>query len=479
MSDASPPLWTGLGLVGPLEARFRGALMPLAVGGVSIDTRTIAPGDLFVAIKGERDGHDFVRAALEKGAAAAVIDEAHAHDLRDVGPLYIVRDTLASLVSLGRAARARSKARVVAVTGSVGKTSVKEALRVILGAFGATHASAASYNNHWGVPLSLARFPGSAKFGVFEIGMNHPGEITPLVGMVRPHVALITTIAPAHLEHMGSLEAIADAKAEILSGVAHGGAAILPRDVSTYDRLRAAAKESPVSHVITFGEHQDADARLLGCTPHGDGSKVEADILGVRIAYALGAPGRHAALNSLASLLAARLCGCELDEAAAAMAQVRPAKGRGARETLKAGDGVLTLIDEAYNANPTSMRAALALLGQTSPGEGGRRIAVIGDMLELGADGAAMHRALAEDVDTAKVDVLFAAGPLSKALFDATPEARRGAWGATSAQIVDALIAAARAGDVIMVKGSNGSRMGAVVNALQRHFGESRSPAEG
>jgi UDP-N-acetylmuramoyl-tripeptide--D-alanyl-D-alanine ligase len=479
MSVAPSPLWTGLGLVGPLEARFRGALMPMAVGGVSIDTRTLAKGDLFFAIKGERDGHEFVRAALEKGAAAAVIDESHAHGLKDVGPLYIVRDTLASLVSLGRAARARSKARVVGVTGSVGKTSVKEALRVVLGAFGETHASAASYNNHWGVPLSLSRFPSTAKFGVFEIGMNHPGEITPLVGMVRPHVALITTIAPAHLEHMGSLEAIADAKAEILSGVAHGGAAILPRDVSTYERLRAAAKESPVAHVITFGESEDADARLVACTPEGDGSKVEADILGVRVSYALGAPGRHAALNSLATLLAARLCGCELDEAAAAMAKVRPAKGRGARETLNADGGALTLIDEAYNANPTSMRAALALLGQTRPGEGGRRIAAIGDMLELGAEGGAMHAALADDLAAANVDLLFAAGPLSRRLFEATPKDRRGAWGATSAEIVDAVIATARAGDVIMVKGSNGSRMGAVVAALQRHFGEPRSRVEG
>ena len=474
------PLWSGLGLVSPLEARFRGGMMPLRIEGISIDTRTLEPGDLYVAIKGDaKDGHEFVRLALDKGAAAAVIDEAHSAGLKDAGPLYIVRDTLAGLTSLGRAARARSKARVVAVTGSVGKTSVKEALRVVLGAFGPTHASAASYNNHWGVPLTLARFPATSKFGVFEIGMNHPGEVTPLVAMVRPHVAVITTIAPAHLEYMGSLEAIADAKAEIFSGVAHGGAAVLPRDVSTYERLRAAADASPVKHVVTFGEHEEADARLISCEPEGEGSRVSAIILGAPHIYHLGSPGRHLAVNSLAVLLAARLCGCDLERAAAAMGQVKPAKGRGAREKLAIDEGHFTLIDEAYNANPTSMRAALELLGQTQPGPGGRRIAAIGDMLELGAEGGDLHASLAPDLAEAKVDLLFAAGPLSKRLFEAAAEGMRGAWGERSVDIEAAVVEAIRPGDVVMIKGSNSSRMGVLVAALQRRYGEAASPAEG
>lgn len=474
------PLWSGLGVVSPLEARFRGGMMPLRIEGISIDTRTLEPGDLFFAIKGDaKDGHEFVRAALDKGAAAAVIDEAHAAQFKDVGPLYIVRDVLAAMVALGRAARARSKARIVAVTGSVGKTSVKEALRVVLGACGPTHASAASYNNHWGVPLTLARFPQSAKYGVFEIGMNHAGEITPLVAMVRPHVAVITTVAPVHLEHMGSIEAIADAKAEIFSGVAQGGAAVLPRDATTYERLRAAAEASPVKHVVTFGEHEEADARLIACEAEGEGSKVSAIVLGEPQVYHLGAPGRHLAINSLAVLLAARLCGCDLARATAAMADVTPAKGRGARERLKAGEGDFTLIDEAYNANPTSMRAALALLAQTTPGEGGRRIAVVGDMLELGPSAAEMHGALAGDLAESKVDLLFAAGPLSKHLFDSAPEAMRVAWGPRAAEIEASVVEAIRPGDVVMVKGSNSSRMGQIVAALQRRYGEQGSPAEG
>lgn len=476
----NPPLWSGLGAISPLEARFRGGMMPLRIEGISIDTRTLAPGDLYFAIKGDaKDGHEFVRAALDKGAAAAVIDEAHSMELKDAAPVYIVRDTLAGLTALGRAARARSKARVVAVTGSVGKTSVKEALRVVLGAFGQTHASAASYNNHWGVPLTLARFPASAKFGVFEIGMNHPGEITPLVGMVRPHVAVITTIAPAHLEHMGSIEAIADAKAEIFEGVAHGGAAVLPRDVSTYERLRKAADLSPVKHIVTFGEHEEADARLISCEAKGEGSQVSAIVLGEPQVYFLGSPGRHAAVNSLAALLAARLCGCDLTRAAQAMAQVKPAKGRGAREKLKIGGGEFALIDEAYNANPTSMRAALELLAQTEPGEGGRRIAVVGDMLELGPEGADMHAALAPDLKAAKVDLVFAAGPLSKRLFEAADPSARGSWGERSADIEAAVVDAIGPGDVVMVKGSNSSRMGRIVAALQRRYGEAASPAEG
>ena len=463
-------LWSGLGLIAPLEARLSGAL-PARVGGVSIDTRTLEPGDLFVAIKGDaHDGHDFVRAAFEKGAAAAVVAEERSDALRGAGSLYVVRDTLRALEGLGRAARARSKARIVAVTGSVGKTSTKETLRVVLGRFGETHASAASYNNHWGVPLTLARMPSEARFGVFEIGMNHPGEILPLVGMVRPQLAIVTAIAPVHLEHMGSIEAIADAKAEIFSGVVKGGGAVVPRDTPMFERLVAAAKASPVGHVVSFGEHEKADARLIDYAAEGEGSLVRASILGRTIGYKLGAPGRHQALNSLAVLVAARATGCDLDEAAAALADARPAKGRGARETLAHADGAITLIDEAYNANPTSMRAALALLAQTEPGAKGRRIAALGDMLELGPQSADMHRDLVDALEFGKVDLLFAAGPMMKHLFDAAPAAMRARWAERAADIEAPLAEALRAGDVVMIKGSNGSRMGPVVSALQKRF---------
>ena len=478
MNDASTSLWSGLGLIAPLGARLSGAL-PAGVVGVSIDTRTLAPDDLFVAIKGEsNDGHDYVRAAFEKGAAAAVVDEEHSHALRSAGPLYVVRDTLRALEGLGRAARARSGARIVAVTGSVGKTSTKETLRTVLTHFGETHASAASYNNHWGVPLTLARMPGAARFGVFEIGMNHPGEITPLVDMVRPHLAIVTAIAPVHLEHMGSLEAIADAKAEIFTGVARGGAAILPRDAPLFERLVAATKGTPVGHVVSFGAHDEADARLISCEADGEGSRVEARILGVTLNYRLGAPGRHQALNSLAVLVAARAMGCDLTEAAAALAEAKPAKGRGARERLAIDEGAFTLIDEAYNANPASMRAALDLLGAARPGEGGRRIAVIGDMLELGPQSAQMHSELADALIDNKVDLLFAAGPMSKHLYEAAPAAMRAAWTATAVELETPLADALRAGDVVMIKASNGSRMGPVVAALQRRFAAPRPAGE-
>ena len=467
-------IWSGLGLVAPLGARMSGR-PPEGVTGVSIDTRTLGVGDLFVAIKGDNsDGHDYVRAAFEKGAAAAVIDEAHAAKLKDVGALYIVKDTLAALESLGRAARLRSKARIAAITGSVGKTSTKEALRLALSEAGATHASAASYNNHWGVPLTLARMPAAARFGVFEIGMNHADEITPLVAMVRPHVALITRIAPVHLEHFASIEAIAEAKAEIFSGVVKGGAAILPRDDGQYPLLAARAGASPVGFVLSFGAHESADARLISYAPEGEGTRVEAEVLGHRLSYRIGAPGAHHVMNSLALLLAARALGADLSTSAAALARYAPPAGRGKRETVARADGAFTLIDESYNANPVSMRAALDLLGAT---EGGRKIAVLGDMLELGPQGRDMHAALADDIARNGIDLVFTAGPLMEALHAALPAQIRGAHGATSADIETSVGAALRVGDVVMVKGSNGSRMARIVSALRDSGATTRAPA--
>ena len=473
------PLWSSLGIVAPLYARTNGKAAK-TITGVSIDTRTLAPGDLFFAIKGDKsDGHDYVAAAFENGAAAAVVDEAHASALFQTGPLYIVHDTLAAMQSLGLAARARSSAAIVAVTGSVGKTSTKDALALVLSEQGLTHASAASYNNHWGVPLTLCRMPKEAQFGVFEIGMNHAGEITPLVEMVRPHVAIITTIAPVHLEHFESIDGIADAKAEIFSGLEPGGAAILNLDVKQYPRLRKAAEDRGIERIYTFGSRKGADARFEDAVTIAEGTRVQARILGRRYTYTVGAPGRHMAMNSLAVLLAVEALGGNLDQAAADLSRFTPPTGRGERSFLRSPAGDFTLVDESYNANPASMRAALNLLRETQVG--GRRIAVLGDMLELGPQAADLHADLAGAVIDADVDLVFAAGPLMKHLYDALPEAKRGAWAPTSVEIEEDLVKAIGRYDILMVKGSNGSRMGPVVAKIKSMFAlrDSDQTAEG
>ena len=465
-------LWTPLALVAPLGARVSGALPARGVTGISIDTRTLAEGDLFVALKGDNsDGHDYVRKAFEAGAAAAAIDEAHAQALAGAGPLYVAKDTLVALEGLGRAARSRSKARIVAVTGSVGKTTTKELLRCALASAGETHASAASYNNHWGVPLTLARMPESARFGLFEIGMNHAGEITPLVAMAQPHIAIITRIAPVHLEHFASVEAIADAKAEIFSGLQRGGVAILNRDDAQFERLRDAAGAAGVRFVLSFGESAEADATLLSCDVDGETTRVQARVLGQDLTYTIGAPGRHIAMNSLAVLMASRAAGLDLQAAARAVAGFRPPAGRGQRETLQAADGPFTIIDESYNANPASMRAALDLLGAA---DGKRRIAVLGDMLELGPQARALHAAIAEDVERNQIDLVYTAGPLMQALSEAIPAERRGAHAANAAALEPIVLDALRAGDVVMIKGSNGSRMGPLVAAMRKAFASPR-----
>lgn len=470
MSSLHDPLWTGLGLVAPLNARVQGAL-PRAVEGVSIDTRTLAPGDLFFAIKGESsDGHDYVGKAFEAGAAAAVVDEAHAASLAARGPLLIVHDTLAAMVALGRAARARTQARVVAVTGSVGKTSTKEALRLALTPAGPVHASIASYNNHWGVPLTLARMPKGTRFAISEIGMNHAGEITPLTAMVRPHVAIITTVAPVHLEFFPSVEAIADAKAEIFSGLEPGGVAILNRDNAYYERLDAAARRSPAGHIATFGAHEASDARLIDLTSAPTHSIVRAKIGARELTFRLGAPGRHLAENALAVLLAAQAVGADLDVAAATLAFFEAQQGRGQRVEVETPEGNFTLLDESYNANPASMRAALALAGTLNPGRDGRRIAVLGDMLELGAEAERLHAELADAIAENGFDLVFAAGPMMRALAEALEGRVPVEWRGTAAELRPAVLDAVRAGDVVVVKGSNGSRMAPIVGALKsRH----------
>jgi len=462
-------LWTLEAMSEAMHAAPAGAL-PSEVKGLSIDSRILSKGDAFFAITGDnRDGHDFVEGALKNGAGLAVV-------ARDQGsrfansPLLIVPDVLDALRDLARASRKRMHAKIIAVTGSVGKTSTKEALRLALSGEGETHASIASYNNHWGVPLSLARCPADVKFAVFEIGMNHAGEITPLTKMVRPHVAIVTGIEPVHLEYFGSLEKIADAKSEIFAGVETGGAAVLNRDNVQFEHLAKAARAAGVGRVVSFGEHAAADARLIKVSLQAESSTAEANVLGQVVTYKVGAPGRHLVLNSLAVLAAAALVGADLALAALALGNLKPSSGRGAQGILAVPGGTALLIDESYNANPASMRAAIALLGQAPVDKLGRRIAVLGDMLELGPTGSELHRALAATLEAAGIDLVFCSGPLMRALWGALPSRVRGGYAETAAALEPTVVAALQAGDVIMVKGSLGSKMGPIVKALERQF---------
>ncbi|MBR0671525.1 UDP-N-acetylmuramoyl-tripeptide--D-alanyl-D-alanine ligase [Neoroseomonas soli] len=450
-------LWTS----SELRAATGGALATeLAVDGVSIDTRSIAAGDLFVALRDVRDGHDFVADALAKGAAAALVDRDPPGVVADA-PLLRVGDTLAGLTALGAAGRARSAARFVGVTGSVGKTTTKEMLRVALSAFGRTHASAASYNNHWGVPLTLARLPRDAELAVIEMGMNNRGEIAPLTRLARPHAAVITTIAPVHVGHLGSEEAIAEEKGDILLGVEPGGVAILPADSRFLPRLVARAKEAGL-RVLTHGEAPGADARLLAYDGAEDGGRAEILLQGERLGVILAAPGRHVALNACAVLATVAALGLPPRVAAAALPAFGAPAGRGRRVRLALPGGEALLIDDSYNASPASIRAGLAVLAAQ---KASRRIAALGDMRELGDHGPALHADLAPDA-AATCDLVFTCGELMGHLHAALPEAKRGAHLADSTALAPVLKKALRPGDAVLVKGSLGSRMAVVVEAL-------------
>jgi UDP-N-acetylmuramoyl-tripeptide--D-alanyl-D-alanine ligase len=432
----------------------------VAVDGVSIDSRSIQPGDLFVALRDVRDGHAFVEAALARGAAAAMVDQP-AEDAR----LLCVDDTLAGLQALGAAARRRSLARVVGVTGSVGKTTTKEMLRALLSVLGPTHAAVASYNNHWGVPLTLARMPRDSAFAVVEIGMNHPGEIAPLARLARPHVALITAIEAAHIGHMGSLEAIAREKAAILQGLEPGGVAVLPAASPFLALLRRAAGEAAV---LTFGE--GGDARATRIAADAEGSDIEAEIAGTRVAFRLGTPGLHMAGNAVAALAAVAALGGDVAKVAGVLADFRALAGRGDRRAIATPDGgSAVLLDEAYNGQPPSMRAALALL-RLLPAR--RRVAVLGQMGELGDFGRSEHEGLAPHVEAA-ADLVFGCGRLMRHALDALPPARIGGWAETSAELAPLVAAALRDGDAVLVKGSLATGMKTVVQALTASLHES------
>jgi UDP-N-acetylmuramoyl-tripeptide--D-alanyl-D-alanine ligase len=435
--------------------------------GVSIDTRSLAPSDLYIALKGPRfDGHDYVGAAFSGGASAAMVDRAMPGT--DPARLLAVPDTQAGLEALARAARARSKARIAAVTGSVGKTGTKEALAKLLAAQGPTHASSGNLNNQIGMPLSLARMPQSAAFGVFELGMNHAGEIGPLSQMLRPHVAIITRIEPVHIEYFDGIEGIADAKAEIFTGMDAEGVAILNRDNAQFARLVETAKKAGIGRIWTFGETQTADARLTSVSLTAEGSLAEATIMGRKVGFRLALPGRHHVQNSLAVLLAVVALGGDLDAACAALADLTPVKGRGVSSDVPVAGGYIRLIDESYNASPAAVRAALEVLAMMRPGAGGKKIVALGDMLELGVGGPAEHAALADDLIASCVDLVFTAGPLMRHLYDALPAPLRGGHAEDAAALVPQIVTAAKAGDVILIKGSAGSRMGAVVTALHQ-----------
>ena len=442
------------------------ASKPFEITGLSIDTRTLKPGDLFVALKGDaRDGHEFVKAAFAAKAGAALVQRP-VKDAPANAVLLTVANTQRGLEDLARASRARTHAQIIAVTGSAGKTTTKEMLRFAFGALGRTHASAASYNNHWGVPLSLASMPQNAAYGVFEVGMNHFGELRALVGMVRPHVALVTTIAPAHLEFFETCEAIADAKSEIFEGIVSGGAALVPSDSPYAERLKARARQARVSRILSFGEK--GDARLTGIEDAGEGIKVMSEILGREVHFRLGASGTHNATNAVGALLAVAAVDGDVLNAAAALSQFTALKGRGENFNVAIGSGQVRVIDESYNANPASMAAALANLGET---RAKRRIAVLGDMLELGPEGKSLHAGLADAIARAKADLVFLCGAQMEALWDKIPAQRRGAYGAKSADIADALTKSLQDGDAVLVKGSLGSKMAVIIEALKARAG--------
>jgi len=466
----APALWTIDAMANAMGAARQGHL-PASISGLSIDSRSIGSGEVFFAIRGERrDGHEFVPAALSAKAALAVVAVDRRGEFPGDAPLLIVPDVLVALRDLAAAARARLPGKVIGVTGSVGKTGTKEALRLALSKDGETHASVASYNNHWGVPLSLARCPSSARYAIFEMGMNHQGEIAPLSRLVRPDVAIITTIAPVHLEFLGSLANIADAKAEIFVGVPPDGAAVINRDIGQFAQLKARAQQVGITRVISFGEHAEADARLIKCALHARCSTVEAEIFGTQFSYKIGAPGRHLIINSLAVLAATELVGADLALAALALAELRAASGRGAPIEIELPGGPALVLDESYNANPASVEAALAVLGRSPVGPRGRRVAVLGDMLELGPNGPDLHRGLADAVIADGIDLVFCCGPLMEALWQALPAGRRGGYAENAAALEAEVLPAIRAGDVVMVKGSLGSRMAPIVKALQRSY---------
>ena len=433
--------------------------------GVSIDSRTVRSGDLFIALQGPNfDGHDFVIDAIGRGASASLISY-RPKGIKKETPLLEVSDTFSGLNSLGIAGRARTRAKIIAVTGSVGKTSVKEAIAKLLSRQGSVSYSHGGLNNQYGVPLSLARLPKNTEFGVFELGMNRAGELTDLSRMVRPLVAVVTTVELAHLEFFESKEEIARAKAEIFGGLQNCGVAILNRDNFGYGILKKAAI-SVGANVVSFGFHQEADFKVNSFELFPEGSLVQASFDKQELSFRLNIPGPHSIRNSLAVLAAIHSIGGDVFEAAQALGDVTPIQGRGLHHLVRATKFGFELIDDSYNANPASVSAALEVLSQVSVKSSGRRLAVLGDMLELGHKSQALHLELATKVIDKKIDLVYAVGLEMRHMFDALPSKKRGHWSETSDELLGVLVSNLKNNDVVLVKGSLGARMGLIVNGL-------------
>ncbi|MBP2488382.1 UDP-N-acetylmuramoylalanyl-D-glutamyl-2,6-diaminopimelate--D-alanyl-D-alanine ligase [Rhizobium leguminosarum] len=464
-------LWTTEDMIAAMAGRPFGTL-PEGITGISIDSRSINPGEAFFAIKGDRvDGHDYASMATANGASLLVVSEARLPAMgRLTVPMIVVEDVLAALGRLGLASRERSRARIIAVTGSVGKTTTKEMLRHVLSPSGKVHASVASFNNHWGVPLTLARMPEDTDYGVFEVGMNHPGEIRPLVGMIRPDVAIITTIAPAHLGNFKNIKEIAAAKAEIFEGLEPGGHVVLNRDNDQFNFLDRTAQSLRIEHIHSFGQHAKAEFRLAEFNGSDENSTLWLTIGGETLEVALGAPGRHIAENALAALGVVRIVGADMQKAIEALATLRPEKGRGKRHRLLIGGGSFTLIDESYNANPASMRAAIALLAASEPTGRGRRIAVLGDMLEMGEYAQKVHTDLAVPLLAAGIEHVWMAGAEMAALKESLPESVQVEYRENTDELTDYVLNSVAPGDVLMVKSSLGIGFGKIVAALLDKF---------
>lgn len=464
MNAASTGLWTADEAAGATQGE---AVGDWVASGVSIDTRTLNPGDLFTALRGpNHDGHDHIKAALDKGAAAAVVERKY-NDAPSGAGLLCVDDTEQALRDLGAQARNRTNAQICGVTGSVGKTGTKELLSAALGVQGKVSATAGNLNNHFGLPLSLARMPRDTDYGVFEMGMNHAGEISPLSKMARPHVAMIMNIEAVHIEHFDSIAGIADAKSEIFDGLVEGGTAVISRDTPFFEKLAERARARGAAKVWGFGMHSLSNARFLAADPTPTGQHVQATIGSKHLKYHLSMRGRHWAINTLGVLAAVASMGADLDAAAQALINVKPPKGRGELHKVTSEDGVFTIVDETYNASPVAVRAAMNVLKSTEPGRGGRRVVVLGDMLELGDDAEKEHLSLVNDITAHDFDLVFACGQHMPDILEGLPDDMRGGSAADSEELAGLVAKRVRSGDLVLVKGSFGSRMGKVVDRLK------------
>lgn len=433
--------------------------------GVSIDSRTVQPGDVFVALKGPNfDGHSYVADAFKAGAAVAVVSDKPENVSKEM-PLLAVANTEQALTHMAQFARARSRATVIGITGSVGKTSVKEMLAFVLAQQEATHATVGNLNNHYGVPLTLARLPKETKYAVVEMGMSNPGEIAPLSRLARPHVAIVTAIAAAHLENFDDMTGIAREKADIAAGLVPDGALVLNRDSSYYAHMVAHAHTVASAKVFGFGENPASDAHLRQCALQAFGSTVLVQMAGQDIVYRLGVSGKHQVLNSLAVLQACVLAGADLPTAMGALSQVSAAKGRGQLVPIETVKGLFNIIDDSYNASPASMNAAFDVLHRAEVT--GRRLAVLGDMLELGPSAPGLHAGLLAGLEMAAVDQVYLCGAHMKHLWDVLPDAMKGGYADTAAILAQQVQKNVKADDMVLIKGSFGSRMRDVVDALK------------